>query len=230
MINRVRYVRRRLVNRVFMSLAVLAAAFGLSWLALILGELLWRGLGGINATVFTMDTPAPMMEGGLANAIYGSLVMSAIAVAVGTPVGVLAGTYLAEYGRYSPLAGTIRFFNDILLSAPSILIGLFIYQLVVVRMGNFSAIAGAMGAGAGATVGMGHEIECQYYGMCGGPSFGADVGYGAAIGAGAALIYNVFKHEKALVLLQGTHLTFVIDRSVTSRPMPESASIPATDE
>ena len=92
-----------------------------------------------------------------------------------------------------------------------------------------AAIAGAMGSGAGATVGMGHEIECQYYGMCGGPSFGADVGYGAAIGAGAALIYNVFKHEKALVLLQGTHLTFVIDRSVTSRPMPASASIPQTD-
>lgn len=91
-----------------------------------------------------------------------------------------------------------------------------------------AAIAGAMGAGAGATVGMGHEIECQYYGMCGGPSFGADVGYGAAIGAGAALIYNVLKHEKPVVLLQGTHLTFVVDRSVTGRPMPASASIPAT--
>jgi hypothetical protein len=93
-----------------------------------------------------------------------------------------------------------------------------------------AAIAGAMGAGAGASVGMGHEIECQYYGMCGGPSFGADVGYGAAIGAGAALIYNVLKHEKPLVLLQGTHLTFLVDRSVTARPMPASASIPATEE
>jgi len=93
-----------------------------------------------------------------------------------------------------------------------------------------AAIAGAMGAGAGATVGMGHEIDCQYYGNCGGPSFGADLGYGAAIGAGAALIYNVFKHEKALVLLQGTHLTFVVDRSVTARPLPASASIPATTE
>jgi hypothetical protein len=91
-----------------------------------------------------------------------------------------------------------------------------------------AAIAGAMGAGAGATVGMGHEIECNYYGNCGGPSFGADVAYGAAIGAGAALIYNVLKHEKPLVLLQGTHLTFVVDRSVTARPMPASASIPAT--
>ena len=87
-----------------------------------------------------------------------------------------------------------------------------------------AAIAGAMGAGAGATVGMGHEIDCQYYGNCGGPSFGADLGYGAAIGAGAALIYNVFKHEKPLVLLQGTHLTFVVDRNVGAREMPGSAN------
>lgn len=91
-----------------------------------------------------------------------------------------------------------------------------------------AAIAGAMGAGAGASVGMGHEIECNYYGNCGGPSFGADVGYGAAIGAGAALIYNVFKHEKPLVLIQGTHLTFVVDRSVAAKPMPASASIPSS--
>jgi hypothetical protein len=88
-----------------------------------------------------------------------------------------------------------------------------------------AAIAGAMGAGAGATVGMGHEIDCQWYGNCGGPSFGADVGYGAAIGAGAALIYNLFKHEKALVLLQGTHLTFVVDRNVNAREMPASANV-----
>lgn len=88
-----------------------------------------------------------------------------------------------------------------------------------------AAIAGAMGAGAGATVGMGHEIDCQYFGNCGGPSFGADVGYGAAIGATAALIYNVFKHEKPLVLIQGTHLTFMVDRSVNAREMPESANI-----
>lgn len=77
---------------------------------------------------------------------------------------------------------------------------------------------------------MGHEIDCQYFGNCGGPSFGADIGYGAAIGAGAAIIYNVFKHEKALVLLQGTHLTFVVDRSVGATPMPASASIPATED
>jgi hypothetical protein len=92
-----------------------------------------------------------------------------------------------------------------------------------------AAIAGAIGAGAGATVGMGHQIECNYYGNCGGPSFGADVLYGAAIGSSAALIYNVFKHEKPLVLIQGTHLTFVVDRSVTGKPMPASASIPATE-
>ena len=92
-----------------------------------------------------------------------------------------------------------------------------------------AAIAGAMGAGAGASVGMGQEINCRYYGNCGGPGFGADIGYGAAIGASAALIYNVFKHEKALVLLQGTHLTFVVDRSVTSKEMPASASIPSVE-
>jgi hypothetical protein len=86
-----------------------------------------------------------------------------------------------------------------------------------------AAIAGAVGAGAGATVGMGHEIDCQWYGNCGGPSFGADVGYGAAIGAGAALIYNVFKHEKPLVLLQGTHLTFTVDRNVGAREMPAAS-------
>ncbi|HUZ45025.1 MAG TPA: hypothetical protein VMW54_00160 [Terriglobia bacterium] len=87
-----------------------------------------------------------------------------------------------------------------------------------------AAIAGAMGAGAGATVGMGHEIDCRYYGNCGGPGFGTDIGYGAAIGAGAALVYNIFKHEKALVLLQGTHLTFVVDRNVAAREMPPAAN------
>ena len=81
-----------------------------------------------------------------------------------------------------------------------------------------------MGAGAGAVVGMGHEVDCHYYGNCGGPSFGADVCYGAAIGASAALIYNVFKHEKPLVLIQGTHLTFTIDRNVGAREMPASAN------
>ena len=141
--NRARYTGRRVRNRIFLSLSVAAAGFGLGWLALILGELLWRGLGGLDATLFTQMTPPPGSDGGLANAIFGSLLMSAIAVAVGTPIGILAGTYLAEYGRYTRLAGIIRFVNDILLSAPSILIGLFVYELMVMRMGHFSAIAGA---------------------------------------------------------------------------------------
>jgi phosphate transport system permease protein len=138
-----RYAGRRITNRIFMGLSVAAALFGIGWLALILGELLWKGFTPLNAAVFTQMTPAPMMEGGLLNAIFGSVAMSVLAVAVGTPIGILAGTYLAEYGRYSPLSGTIRFFNDILLSAPSILIGLFIYEIVVVPMKSFSAIAGA---------------------------------------------------------------------------------------
>lgn len=141
--NRARYTGRRIRNRLFLSLSVAAAGFGLGWLALILGELLLQGMGAIGIKLFTEMTPAPTLEGGLANAIFGSALMSAIAVAAGTPVGILAGTYLAEYGRHTWLAGTIRFVNDILLSAPSILIGLFIYEVVVVPMGGFSAIAGS---------------------------------------------------------------------------------------
>ena len=141
--NMVRYNGRRIRNRLFMGLSVAAAGFGLGWLMLILGELLLQGLGPMKLSLFSDMTPPPMMEGGLANAIYGSVLMSALAVAAGTPLGILAGTYLAEYGRYSRLAGTIRFVNDILLSAPSILLGLFVYQLIVVPMGSFSAIAGA---------------------------------------------------------------------------------------
>ena len=138
-----RYTGRRIRNRIFLSLSVAAAGFGLGWLALILGELLWQGLGGLRPALFLEMTPAPGSDGGLANAICGSLLMSTIAVLVGTPIGILAGTYLAEYGRYTRLAAIIRFVNDILLSAPSILIGLFVYELVVLRMGQFSGIAGA---------------------------------------------------------------------------------------
>jgi phosphate transport system permease protein len=104
--------------------------------------LLKNGLGGLSASVFTHDTPAPGSVGGLANAILGSVFMSVAAVIVGTPIGMLAGTWLAEYGRHSWLAFVIRFVNDILLSAPSIIIGLFIYQLMVARMHHFSAWAG----------------------------------------------------------------------------------------
>jgi phosphate transport system permease protein len=140
--NRVLYLRRRAVNSVFLVLSTGAAAIGIIALVLILYALLKNGFGGLSAAVFTENTPAPGSAGGLANAIFGSVMMSVVAVIVGTPIGMLAGTYLAEYGRHSWLAFVIRFVNDILLSAPSILIGLFIYELIVVRMGHFSAYAG----------------------------------------------------------------------------------------
>ena len=140
--NRAIYLRRRAVNGVFLVLSTAAAAIGIIALVLILYALLKNGFGGLSAAVFTQNTPAPGSAGGLANAIFGSVMMSVAAVIVGTPIGMLAGTYLAEYGRHSWLAFVIRFVNDILLSAPSILIGLFIYELIVVRMGHFSAYAG----------------------------------------------------------------------------------------
>src|SRR3954447_17785786 len=127
-----------------MGLSVAAALFGLAWLALILGALLWQGLSGLSPRVFTEMTPPPGGSGGLLNAIAGSLIMTALAVVIGTPLGVLAGTYMAEYGRYARLTTAIRFINDILLSAPSIVIGLFIYEVMVARMGHFSAVAGAV--------------------------------------------------------------------------------------
>lgn len=141
--NSVLYARRRLTDRVFLLLSVGAAGFGLLWLGLILYTLIVQGFGGLSSKVFTEMTPPPGSDGGLLNAIAGSVIMSFLAVLVGTPVGVLAGTYLAEYGRHTRLAGAIRFFNDILLSAPSIVIGLFIYEIFVINMGHFSAIAGA---------------------------------------------------------------------------------------
>jgi phosphate transport system permease protein len=143
MMNSVLYARRRMTDRIFLVLSILAAGFGLLFLTLILYTLIVQGVGGISPKVFTEMTPPPGSDGGLLNAIAGSIIMSALAVAVGTPVGILAGTYLAEYGRHTRLAGAIRFFNDILLSAPSIVIGLFIYELMVIRMGHFSARAGA---------------------------------------------------------------------------------------
>ena len=137
------YARRRIRNRVFLSMCVAAALFGIVWLALILYSLVVQGFGGLSLQVFTQMTPAPGSAGGLANAIVGSLIMSTLAVVIGTPIGIFGGTYLAEYGRHSRWSVMVRFVNDILLSAPSILIGLFIYQLIVVRMGHFSAVAGA---------------------------------------------------------------------------------------
>jgi phosphate transport system permease protein len=137
------YMRRKILDRVFLALPVLATAFGLSWLGFILFALLVRGLDGLSLKLFTEMTPPPGADGGLANAIVGSLMMSGLAVAAGTPIGLLAGTYLAEYGRYGRVAFFVRFINDILLSAPSIISGLFIYEVIVLRMGHFSGWAGA---------------------------------------------------------------------------------------
>jgi phosphate transport system permease protein len=138
------YTRRLHRNRLWLGLSIAAAAFGLFWLILILGTLLWNGLAGLSVDVFTQMTPPPGGSGGLLNAIAGSLVMTVLAVAIGTPVGVLAGTYMAEYGRYAKLTFIVRFINDILLSAPSIIVGLFVYEIVVVPMGHFSGLAGSL--------------------------------------------------------------------------------------
>jgi phosphate transport system permease protein len=119
------YAKRRRRNVITMGLAFGATAFGLSWLVLILGELLWQGFSGLSLAVFTEMTPPPGAAGGLLNPIIGSLIMTAIAVALGTPLGILAGTYMAEYGRYDKLTMVVRFINDILLSAPSIIVGEF---------------------------------------------------------------------------------------------------------
>lgn len=141
------YARRKLTNRIALGLAAAAAAAGLFWLAAILWVLLAKGVAGLELSLFTEMTPPPGAAGGLLNAIFGSLAMTAIGVLVGAPVGILAGTYLAEYSRYEKggrLGDVIRFVNDILLSAPSIITGLFIYEVMVIRMGHFSAWAGAM--------------------------------------------------------------------------------------
>jgi len=143
-INHALYFRRRFANTVFIVLSLGAAVFGLVWLAFILWELLANGISALGPHLFTESTPPPGTPGGLLNAIFGSLIMSLAAVLVGTPIGIFAGTYLAEYARHGKFAFVVRFVNDILLSAPSIVIGLFIYQLVVLPMGNFSAIAGAL--------------------------------------------------------------------------------------
>jgi phosphate transport system permease protein len=135
---------RKLRSSIVMTLCVVAAGLGLVALALILGALLWSGFSSISLDVFTKMTPPPGSSGGLLNAIFGSLVMTIIGVAIGAPLGLFAGTYMAEYGRGSKLAMVVRFINDILLSAPSIVIGLFVYEIVVVPMGHFSAFAGAI--------------------------------------------------------------------------------------
>jgi phosphate transport system permease protein len=139
------YASRRRINLITRTLCIAAAGIGIGWLVLILFTLLWNSLGGLSPRIFTEMTPPPNTEGGgLLNAIVGSLIMTTIGIALGAPLGMFAGTYLAEYGRYDRVTHVIRFINDILLSAPSIIIGLFIYGAVVVPMGSFSAIAGAL--------------------------------------------------------------------------------------
>jgi len=138
------YGRRRRTSAITMALSVAATAFGAFWLVVILATLLWNGVGGLSLAVFTEMTPPPGSAGGLANAIVGSLILTVMGVVLGTPIGILAGTYMAEYGRYSPLTPVVRFVNDILLSAPSIVVGLFVYEIVVVPMGHFSAWAGGV--------------------------------------------------------------------------------------
>ena len=138
------YSARRRRSSIAMALSLAATLFGLGWLVLILGVLLYEGFGGLSLKVFTEMTPPPGADGGLLNPIIGSLIMTGLAVAIGTPIGILAGTYMAEYGRYGRLSSVVRFINDILLSAPSIVVGLFVYEVLVRPMGQFSGIAGAV--------------------------------------------------------------------------------------
>jgi phosphate transport system permease protein len=138
------YTRRRIVNGFHLTTSVLTTVFGLFWLAWLLWTLVSNGLEWINLDVFTKITPPPGSAGGLINAIVGSVLMTVVGVVLGTPIGILAGTYLSEFGRASKFAPVVRFVNDILLSAPSIIIGVFIYEIVVVSMGHFSGWAGAL--------------------------------------------------------------------------------------
>ena len=137
-----RYRRRRIVNFVNLGVSMLAVLFGLFWLVWILWTLFGQGLSALTLSMFTQSTPPPGSAGGLANAIVGSLLMSLLATLIGTPIGILAGTYVAEYGRRGWLAPTTRFINDILLSAPSIVIGLFVYAVYVAQVRHFSGWAG----------------------------------------------------------------------------------------
>jgi phosphate transport system permease protein len=138
------YAARRRRNIIAMGLSLTATGIGLGWLVLILGALLWEGFSGISLNVFTELTRPPGSNGGLLNPIVGSLILTVLAVAIGTPIGILAGTYMAEYGRYDRLTSVVRFINDILLSAPSIVVGLFIYEVMVRPMGYFSGLAGGV--------------------------------------------------------------------------------------
>jgi len=138
------YTRRRASNALILALSFAATAGGLIVLFLILGSLLWNGIPALKGTLFTKMTPPPGSQGGLLNPIFGSIVMTTVATLLGTPIGILTGTFLAEFGRGSRIAPAVRFVNDILLSAPSIVIGLFVYEVMVVPMGHFSAWAGVV--------------------------------------------------------------------------------------
>ena len=138
------YAMRRARNTILMTLSIAATVVGLGWLVLVLGALLWNGFSSLSLQVFAEMTPPPGSAGGLLNPIVGSLMMTGVAVVIGTPIGILAGTYMAEYGQYATLSTVVRFINDILLSAPSIVVGLFIYEVMVLPMGHFSGFAGAV--------------------------------------------------------------------------------------
>ncbi|QPB42593.1 phosphate ABC transporter permease PstA [Rodentibacter haemolyticus] len=142
--NRSLYTRRRWTNRVYLALAWVMMGFGLFWLGWIFYTLLAYGLDGFGLHLFKADTLPPGAEGGLRNAIWGSLLITLFGLFIGTPIGILTGIYLAEFGRYSKIATITRFMNDILLSAPSIVIGLFIYGIFVVKQGHFSGWAGSL--------------------------------------------------------------------------------------
>ncbi|MCW2286209.1 phosphate transport system permease protein [Rhodoblastus acidophilus] len=135
---------RKLRSSLAMSACVGSAVLGIAALAIILGALLWNGFSSLNLAVFTQMTPPPGSAGGLLNAIVGSLIMTVLGVAIGAPLGLFAGTYMSEYGRYSRITTVVRFINDILLSAPSIVIGLFVYEITVIQMGHFSGLSGAL--------------------------------------------------------------------------------------
>jgi phosphate transport system permease protein len=142
-----RYRWRRLRNTIVIALSISATMLGLGWLVLILGSLVYKGLSGLSPTVFTQMTPPPGSDGGLLNPIIGSLMLTVLAVVFGTPIGILAGTYMAEYGKFTKLTLVVRFINDILLSAPSIVVGLFVYEILVAPFGGFSGWAGAVAKG-----------------------------------------------------------------------------------
>ncbi len=141
------YAGRQRKSKVIVGLCWLATALGITILFLILGTLLWNGVGGLSLKVFTEMTPPPGSDGGLLNAIVGSLIMTVLGTLIGTPIGILAGTYMAEYGRHTRLTSVVRFINDILLSAPSIVIGLFVYTVLVAPFGGYSALAGSVALG-----------------------------------------------------------------------------------